>query len=38
VVLHEGSIVGDGTHQSLMESCQTYQELVASQEAIGALS
>ncbi|WUA21106.1 ABC transporter ATP-binding protein/permease [Streptomyces canus] len=36
VVLHEGSIVGDGTHQSLMDSCQTYQELVASQEAIGA--
>jgi ATP-binding cassette subfamily B protein len=36
VVLHEGSIVGDGTHQSLMDSCQTYQELVASQDAIGA--
>jgi ABC-type multidrug transport system fused ATPase/permease subunit len=38
VVLHEGGIVGDGTHRSLMESCQTYQELVASQAAIGALS
>ncbi|MGW3650953.1 ABC transporter ATP-binding protein [Streptomyces sp. NPDC000878] len=36
VVLHEGSIVGDGTHESLMDSCQTYQELVASQDAIGA--
>ncbi|WP_328785393.1 ABC transporter ATP-binding protein/permease [Streptomyces canus] len=38
VVLHEGSIVGDGTHQSLMDSCQTYQELVASQDAIEALA
>jgi ABC-type multidrug transport system fused ATPase/permease subunit len=38
VVLHEGTVVGDGTHQSLMESCQTYQELVASQETIGASS
>lgn len=31
VVLDDGSIVGSGTHHSLLESCGTYQEIVASQ-------
>ncbi|MEV6345921.1 ABC transporter ATP-binding protein [Actinoplanes sp. NPDC051851] len=35
VVLHEGRVVGDGTHRSLMGSCGTYRELVAAQDAIG---
>ena len=35
VVLHEGSIVGDGTHQALLGSCQTYRELVASEDPAG---
>ncbi|SPT52467.1 Putative multidrug export ATP-binding/permease protein SAV1866 [Actinomyces bovis] len=31
VVLEEGRVVGTGTHEELMESCQTYQEIVLSQ-------
>ena len=31
VVLNEGKIVGIGTHSELMESCQTYKEIVLSQ-------
>jgi ATP-binding cassette subfamily B protein len=31
VVLDEGSVVGTGTHAELMETCQTYQEIVFSQ-------
>ncbi len=31
LVLDEGRIVGQGTHDELLESCPTYQEIVASQ-------
>ena len=31
IVLDEGKIVGQGTHQELMEDCQVYQEIAASQ-------
>lgn len=31
VVLDEGRIVGQGTHEQLLTSCKTYQEIVASQ-------
>lgn len=31
LVMEEGEIVGRGTHSELMESCATYQEIVASQ-------
>jgi ATP-binding cassette subfamily B multidrug efflux pump len=31
LVLDEGTVVGRGTHQGLLEDCPTYQEIVASQ-------
>jgi ATP-binding cassette subfamily B protein len=31
VVLDSGSIVGIGTHDELMKTCETYQEIVYSQ-------
>ena len=31
VVLEDGRVVGRGTHQELLESCETYQEIVTSQ-------
>jgi ATP-binding cassette subfamily B protein len=31
VVLEDGEVVGKGTHDQLMESCQTYREMVSSQ-------
>ena len=31
IVLDEGKIVGQGTHQELMKDCQVYQEITASQ-------
>ena len=31
IVLDEGKIVGQGTHQELMEDCEVYQEIAASQ-------
>jgi ATP-binding cassette, subfamily B, multidrug efflux pump len=31
VVLHEGEIVGQGTHQTLLNSCSVYKEIVYSQ-------
>lgn len=31
IVLDDGKIVGKGTHQALMKSCQTYQEIASSQ-------
>lgn len=31
LVVEDGEIVGRGTHSSLLEDCQTYQEIVASQ-------
>jgi ATP-binding cassette subfamily B multidrug efflux pump len=31
VVLAEGSIAGVGTHRELLETCETYREIVHSQ-------
>ena len=31
IVLNEGKIVGQGTHQELMKNCEVYQEIAASQ-------
>jgi len=31
VVLDEGTIAGVGTHEQLLETCETYQEIVYSQ-------
>jgi ATP-binding cassette subfamily B protein len=31
VVLDSGQVVGIGTHEQLMKSCETYQEIVYSQ-------
>ena len=31
IVLNEGKIVGQGTHQELMKDCEVYQEIAASQ-------
>ena len=31
IVLEEGKLVGNGTHEELMESCKTYQEIAYSQ-------
>lgn len=31
IVLDNGRIVGKGTHQELMKTCQTYQEIATSQ-------
>jgi ATP-binding cassette subfamily B multidrug efflux pump len=31
VVLDDGTVVGTGTHDELLETCSTYQEIVSSQ-------
>ena len=31
LVLDEGNLVGKGTHQELMQTCETYQEIATSQ-------
>ena len=36
IVLDDGAVVGAGTHDELLESCATYQEIVASQELVEA--
>jgi ATP-binding cassette, subfamily B, multidrug efflux pump len=36
VVLEGGRIVGQGRHDALVATCPTYQEIVASQEAVDA--
>ncbi|MCF8572210.1 ABC transporter ATP-binding protein/permease [Gordonia sp. HY002] len=36
VVLEQGSVVGVGTHEQLLETCATYAEIAESQLAIGA--
>lgn len=38
IVLDEGRIVGQGTHDSLLKDCAVYQEIVASQYGEGAVS
>jgi ATP-binding cassette subfamily B protein len=36
IVLDDGAVVGAGTHEQHLESCATYQEIVASQELVEA--
>ena len=38
IVLDEGRVVGKGTHQELMETCETYQEIALSQLSMEELS
>ncbi|MGW8319353.1 MAG: ABC transporter ATP-binding protein [Candidatus Promineifilaceae bacterium] len=38
IVLEEGRVVGKGTHQQLMETCETYQEIALSQLSLEELS
>ncbi len=38
IVLDEGRVVGIGTHQELMETCETYQEIAYSQLSRGELA
>ena len=38
VVLDQGKVVGKGTHQELMETCETYQEIALSQLSMEELS
>ena len=38
LVLDEGKLVGIGTHETLMASCQTYQEIALSQLSLEELS
>jgi len=38
IVLEEGKIVGKGTHEELMETCETYKEIAVSQLNMEALS
>ncbi|HYO33931.1 MAG TPA: ABC transporter ATP-binding protein, partial [Nocardioidaceae bacterium] len=37
LVLEDGGVVGRGTHEVLLESCPTYQEIVASQLSAAAV-
>jgi ATP-binding cassette subfamily B protein len=38
IVLEEGKIVGKGTHQELMKTCETYKEIALSQLSMEELS
>jgi ATP-binding cassette subfamily B multidrug efflux pump len=38
IVLEEGKIIGKGTHQELMETCETYKEIALSQLSMEELS
>jgi ATP-binding cassette subfamily B protein len=38
IVLEEGKIVGKGTHEELMDTCETYKEIAVSQLNMEALS
>ncbi|MFZ0546634.1 MAG: ABC transporter ATP-binding protein [Candidatus Promineifilaceae bacterium] len=38
IVLDQGRMVGKGTHEELMESCETYQEIALSQLSLEELS
>jgi len=38
IVLDDGEIVGKGTHQELMKTCQTYQEIATSQLSLEELA
>ena len=34
LVLDDGAVVGDGTHEELLVTCPTYEEIVRSQQAV----
>ena len=36
IVLDDGGMVGIGTHEELLETCETYRQIVESQLAAGA--
>ena len=38
VVLEQGRIVGKGTHQELMDTCETYREIALSQLSLEELA
>jgi len=38
IVLEEGEVVGKGTHQQLMDSCETYREIALSQLSLEELA
>ena len=38
IVLDEGRIIGKGTHEQLLETCETYKEIAVSQLALEGLS
>ncbi len=38
IVLEEGSVVGKGTHQQLMDTCETYREIALSQLSVEELA
>ena len=38
IVLDQGRVVGQGTHEELMETCETYQEIALSQLSMEELS
>ena len=38
IVLEEGQMVGKGTHQELMQTCETYREIALSQLSMEELS
>jgi ATP-binding cassette subfamily B protein len=38
IVLEEGRVVGKGTHNKLMQTCETYQEIALSQLSLEELS
>ena len=38
IVLDQGRVVGKGTHEELMETCETYQEIALSQLSMEELS
>ena len=38
IVMDEGRIIGKGTHQQLMKTCETYKEIALSQLSLEELS
>lgn len=38
IVLEQGKMVGKGTHQQLLKTCEVYKEIVASQEGKGEIA
>jgi ATP-binding cassette subfamily B protein len=36
IVLEDGEVIGVGRHEELLDTCQTYLEIVQSQQAVGA--